>query len=438
MLSPLAAELNERISKTNPNVFEMLSDLGKSLFFPKGILTQSAEAKQKANRYNATIGIATEEGSALNLPSIMKYFSGLKPNDILPYAPSYGKLELRNRWRDEIFLKNPSLNGASISLPIVTNGITHGLSLIGDLFVNPNDTLLLPDMYWGNYNMIFSVRRGAKIIRHPLFTDKGKLNTEAFSQALMQNSSSGKVFVLLNFPNNPTGYSITKTEAMKICDGIIEAADAGCNVVAICDDAYFGLFYEEDVYRESIFGLLANRHERILAVKLDAATKEDYVWGFRVGFITYGISNGDAQVYEALEKKTAGAVRGNISNCPLVSQTIVQKAMESETYHEEKMIKYEIIKARALEAKNVLLDERFSSVWTPYPFNSGYFMCLKMKFIKAEDFRIRLLDKYGIGVIAAGEHDVRIAFSCIDQKDVAELFELMFHCAKEMLKEVVR
>jgi len=32
------------------------------LFYPKGGLTQSAEAKAKAGKYNATIGIATSQG----------------------------------------------------------------------------------------------------------------------------------------------------------------------------------------------------------------------------------------------------------------------------------------------------------------------------------------------------------------------------------------
>ena len=56
---PLARELNERLAKAAPEVFEMLSALGRRLYFPKGILSQSAEAKQKAKRLNATIGIAT-------------------------------------------------------------------------------------------------------------------------------------------------------------------------------------------------------------------------------------------------------------------------------------------------------------------------------------------------------------------------------------------
>ncbi len=51
-MNPLAQELNDLLAQHSPHVLEMLSDLGKNLFFPKGILTQSAEAKDKAHKYN--------------------------------------------------------------------------------------------------------------------------------------------------------------------------------------------------------------------------------------------------------------------------------------------------------------------------------------------------------------------------------------------------
>ena len=35
-MNPLAKELNDLIVQQNPHVLEMLSDLGKNLFFPKG------------------------------------------------------------------------------------------------------------------------------------------------------------------------------------------------------------------------------------------------------------------------------------------------------------------------------------------------------------------------------------------------------------------
>ena len=58
---PLAKELNTVLESEAPAVLDMLSGLGKRLYFPKGIISQGAEAKAKADRFNATIGIATEE-----------------------------------------------------------------------------------------------------------------------------------------------------------------------------------------------------------------------------------------------------------------------------------------------------------------------------------------------------------------------------------------
>ena len=60
-MNPIAQDLNRIIEQGNPHLLEMLSDVGKNLFFPKGILSQSAEAKEKAYKLNATIGIATEQ-----------------------------------------------------------------------------------------------------------------------------------------------------------------------------------------------------------------------------------------------------------------------------------------------------------------------------------------------------------------------------------------
>ncbi len=87
-MNTIAKELNARISQANPHILDMLSSMGKALFFPKGILSQSAEAKVKAHQINATIGIAKQGGHVLALPAVTRYVSGIDPDDYLPYAPS--------------------------------------------------------------------------------------------------------------------------------------------------------------------------------------------------------------------------------------------------------------------------------------------------------------------------------------------------------------
>ncbi len=85
-----------------------------------------------------------------------------------------------------------------------------------------------------------------------------------------------------------------------------------------------------------------------------------------------------------------------------------------------------MLKGRALKVKEVLNSGKYDSAWTYYPFNSGYFMCLKLKTVDAEKLRVHILDKYGVGGISIGKTDLRIAFSCIEEKDIPELFDIIY------------
>jgi aspartate/methionine/tyrosine aminotransferase len=434
-MNPLAIELNDAIKQENIHVYEMLSDVGKNLFFPKGILTQGAEAKEKAHRFNATIGMATERGRTMHLPSVMSLLQGIEPEEALTYAPSFGIMPLRKAWKEMMIEKNPSLSAARISLPVVTHALTHGLSVLADLWVDPGDVILLPDKNWGNYNLIFSVRRGARIVQYPLFNGAGGFNLEGFEKSMIEQAGArNKVIVILNFPNNPTGYTVTPAEADGIAEAMTRVARGGARVLAISDDAYFGLFYDDTVLKESIFCRLLDRDPGLLAVKVDGATKENYVWGLRVGFITYGafLEKNHEQVYNALERKTGGAVRGSISNASHLSQSITLHSLRAATYAAEKEEKYRIMRERAEEVQRVLGNHKYRDAWDAYPFNSGYFMCLKLKEVEAEPLRVHLLDKYGVGLISLGKYDLRVAFSCVEKDDMQELFDTIFQGAKDL------
>jgi len=434
MLSPLAEELNRRIELENPHLLETLSKMGKALYYPKGILTQTAEAKEKAHRYDATIGIARSKGKPIFLESVYSSFRDMSPGDLFPYAPSFGIKELREIWKEKILRDNPSLKGKDISLPLVTSGITHGLTLSGDLFLDPGDTVLVPDKVWGNYLLIYGIRFGAHVIRYPLLTREGRLDIQGFKQTVDDHASKGKLFILLNFPNNPTGYSPTALEAQSLSDCLIRTAEQGCNIVVVSDDSYFGLFYDETAHKESIFSSLAESHPRMISVKLDGATKEHFVWGFRTGFITYAtraLHDSDA-MYEIMEKKTAGAIRGAISNCSLPSQSILLKAMRNGNFESERTGAVSVLKERAMEVRRVLAQVKFEKVWEPYPFNSGYFMCVRLKSLNAEEFRQTLLNRYGVGVISTSDTDIRVAFSSLESSNIEDCFEIMYDCAMEM------
>ncbi|MFB0841292.1 aminotransferase class I/II-fold pyridoxal phosphate-dependent enzyme [Paenibacillus oleatilyticus] len=423
-MNPLAQSLNETIQKESPHVYEMLSELGKQIYFPKvGILSQSAEAKAKAKKFNATIGTALENGQPMHLKVIQDTLSAYNPKDIYEYAPPAGKPELRTAWRSKIIEENPSLQGKNLGNPIATNALTHGLSIVADLFAGPGDAVLIPDKNWENYELTFGIRRGAELVYYPLYTEDRLFNAAGLRDALLAQKNKGKAIVVLNFPNNPTGYTPGPEEGRAIVAAIKEAAEAGINVVAVTDDAYFGLFFEDSLH-ESLAGQLAGLHPRVLSIKIDGATKEEYVWGFRVGFITY-VGQSDATL-AALEQKTIGIIRGTISSGPHPSQTFVLHALQSPDFKAQKQEKFDIMKGRANRVKALLDTGKFDQVWDYYPFNSGYFMCLKLKTVDAETLRLHLLDKYGVGTIALGETDLRVAFSCIEEANIDELFETIY------------
>lgn len=420
-MNPLAQQLNETLQKENPHVYDMLSGLGKDIYFPKeGILSQSAEAKSKANKFNATIGIATEGGQPMHLKLIQDTLSSYNPKDIYEYAPPAGKPELRSAWRAKMVKDNPGLEGKSYGNPIVTNALTHGLSIVADLFADAGDAVVIPDKNWENYELTFGVRRGAVIVEYPLYNEETTFNSKAFREALLAQKDKGKAIVVLNFPNNPTGYTPGLQEGKEIVAAIKDAAEAGINVVVVTDDAYFGLFFEDSL-QESLFSRLADLHPRVLAIKVDGATKEEYVWGFRVGFITYA-SESQATL-AALEQKTMGIIRATISSGPHPSQTFVLHALQAEQFEEQKAEKFAIMKKRANVVKSLLDSGKYGDNLPYYPFNSGYFMCLKLSGVTAEAVRQHLLNQYGIGTIALGETDLRIAFSCIEENHLEELFD---------------
>ena len=427
-MNPQAEALNTIIEEKSSQVFELLSKRGKEIFFPKkGILGQTAEAK--GTKINATIGAAIEDdGSPMRLEAIASKIN-MDPSLVFPYAPSFGRPDLRAKWKSMIYDKNPGLAGVDLSLPVVTNALTHGISMAGYMFLDAGDEVIVPDLFWGNYNLTLANAYGANLVKFNTFKND-KFDLDAF-EAKLNEGGIGKKIVILNFPNNPSGYTPTDAEQNSIVEIIKAAAEKGNKIVAITDDAYFGLVYEDGIAQESIFTPLCQLHENVLAIKIDGATKEDYVWGFRVGFMTYGIKGGNAELYSALEAKTAGAIRGNISNSANISQSLLLEAFNSAEYAEQKAAKYAIMKKRYDAVKDALQENKYTECFSVIPYNSGYFMCVQLvDGLSGDEVRKVLIEKYSIGLISLG-NVLRVAYSAVAADNVKELFEGIYGACKD-------
>ena len=168
-------------------------------------------------------------------------------------------------------------------------------------------------------------------------------------------------------------------------------------------------------------------------MKVDGITKEECAWGLRVGFVTYGIKNGTKELYKALEDKTAGAIRGNISNAPHPSQSLALNALKSPTHESEKERTKAKMTERYLKVKEVLnAHPEYGKYFDDLPVNSGYFMCVQLKNLDADKVWQLLLDKYSTGVICYGDKGLfRIAFASTPTNKIEKMFNNIYAACKD-------
>ena len=412
-MNALARKLNEDLGPAAA----FLSAEGRRMYFPYGgILGQGAEAKGCA--LNATIGMAFEEDGS---PLVMDCFAGNTRLDrkAFLYAGSFGLPALREAWKKMEAAKNPSLANVSFSMPVVTNALTHGLRITAELFADKSDELVVPDLFWDNYELIFREAVGCRMRRFNTFA-RGGFDAASMKAALL--APGEKKILVLNFPNNPTGYTATLSDAKRIVAAVKAAARAGKRIVVVLDDAYFGLVYEKGIHGESLFAEFATLDRNVLAVKLDGTTKEDYVWGLRVGFISFAFKGATEAQLKALEAKAAGNVRSCISNASSIGQHMAVAAYADRGYAKQKKLKYAVLKSRYDEIRRILAAHpEYSRNFTAMPFNSGYFMCVKPVGVDAEKVRRHLVEKYSTGTIVLSGL-IRLAFSTVPKAKLAKLF----------------
>lgn len=411
------------------------SKLGENIILPQDVLIQSKETSVVPNAVNATIGIATDNKKALSLPTINEVIKELSTAEYLPYSPTPGLLKIREVWKEKIFKENSVINPEYLSLPMVTTGITQGIDIVANLFSEKDDALVLPNLFWQNYAQIFTIKLGNNIYKYNQFDNENNFNLSDFKHTLY-NIKENKISIILNFPNNPTGYTPSTEELTQLVSIIDKFAkeNPNKNLIIISDDAYFGLFFEENHKTSTLSATyrLADNNN-CLVVKLDGITKEYYGWGLRVGFVTYYTS--DDKLRKIVLEKTQGYLRSTTSSPSNLSQQIALRLLESSQAKQEKTYNDSIIEERYHILKEAIVKYNLDNDVTILPFNSGYFFTIKMpEHIDAHKFRLKFLNDYKYGVYSMDDSHIRIAFSCLDKELIPDLIKNFKLCIKEFSK----
>jgi aspartate/methionine/tyrosine aminotransferase len=440
-------------------LYSAFSELGKRIFLPDGIFYWSGRAKKEAELIG-TIGSAfgfekdfVDGGGSDWMPCYLNEiseYSNLDIKDIVPYASIGGLNETREIWKDWI-IKKSQFNEIKekdlieklekqITTPIITAGVTNGIFQCSALFLNPGEFIIAPNKRWGNYDNIIEKFIGAKIKSFTFFKDQN-INLESLELTINEVARvQDKIIIILNFPNNPTGYVPSKEEGKEIVS-LLQKQQRNHNkpTVVIVDDAYEPYVYSSDSLNRSIFYDLFQVEEDVIPIKLDGITKELLMYGGRIGFITLGLKSSWVDNDQELEilkneinNKLEGFTRATISNCNHFYQTLTQKLFK------EKGID-NIIASRAkvkdlLKKRYEKINEELAKIEDPNisidPNSGGFFLFLNLnpKKIKATEFGDHLLRKYKVGIIPIEKLDeningIRIAYCSIDLLKIPELIK---------------
>jgi aspartate/methionine/tyrosine aminotransferase len=394
-----AAGINAPLERDAPALFQALSALGRRVFFSPDVPVRAA---------------------ALRLPGVVSAFQlcGQDLDQALLESPPEGLPEVRRRWRE--WQRRLAPAGSPSSLPLVTSGLSHGLSLAADLFGVEGRAVAIPQPFWGNYRQAFATRMGARVLTAPAYVD-GRYNPRAIPDALAGVPAGEPAVGILNIPSNPGGYTPDRAERRATVEALLEEADRR-PLVVVCDDAYAGLVYEPDVPRESLFWDLAGTHPSLVPLKVDGATKEFSFFGGRVGFLTFAVEP-DSEAARSLESKVKALLRSTLGSPAAASQVILLQALRQEGI------------GREIEAVRLLLEGRYRALKgalartdparvTVLPFNSGCFALVELPErlgLDSEAVRKHLLARHDTGLISIAPRYLRIAHCSVDAEALPEL-----------------
>lgn len=421
-IHPEAQDRNDRIKAINPAILEALSPLGKRSFFPKGIPFQAAQSKNC--QINATIGQITDgAGNPLPLAPMAEKLSALNARDAFLYSPIQGRDTARKAWHAKLVKEDARME--QVGLGVVSAGICHALNMAAELFFAEGDTLVVPDLYWDNYEQIFQIRLQGSFKTFHFYNPQGGFNLEGLRETLA--AVKGKVHLLLNFPSNPNGYSPTSAEMKAIADVIVEAAQ-NRTVIVFCDDAYHGLVFDSAATSKSLFFELIHRHRNLIPLKCDGITKELSFFGGRVGFLTFGV---DTECAAILVDKCMGLIRSGIGSPVGLTQYLMEIEL-ADPRHEAEFEKMRRVLQGRYEALRKALD-RPTRHWSVFPFNGGCFCLLKLRAgLNADAVRQQLIHDESVGVVNQGDQYIRLAFCSIKEESVEPLITALERVCEKM------
>jgi aminotransferase len=166
---------------------------------------------------------------------------------------------------------------------IITVGVSEALDLALRAICNPGDEVIFHEPCYVSYSPNIALANGVPVAVSCKPENNFTVTAEAIEAAITPRTKA----VMLNFPTNPTGGTMTRTDLLKIADVVLRH-----NLLVLTDEIYSELTFEGE--HTSIASLPGMRERTIF---LHGFSKAYAMTGFRIGYAC-----GPTELIEAMMK----------------------------------------------------------------------------------------------------------------------------------------
>ncbi len=259
---------------------------------------------------------------------------------------------------------------------LVTVGVSEAIDLAIRALVAPGDEILYHEPCFVSYNAAIRLAHGVPVKVETRFEDEFKLTVEALERAVTPKTKA----LLLNFPCNPTGATLSPDEVL----AILRFAERH-DIIVLADEVYAELCYE-DPLPETLcsFGSFPEFRNRV--VVLNGFSKAWAMTGYRLGYAC-----GPADIIDAMMK----IHQYGIMSAPTLAQAAGVEAMDFGDKDVERM-------RREYKKRRDFMVPRLNELGlkTHMPKGAFYlFSDIRSTGFTSEDFAMTLLKDYQVACV---------------------------------------
>lgn len=322
------------------------------------------------NVVDATIGsLYDETGKIVAFHSVFNHYDQIPHEQKAKYASSFLGNEAYRKQVYEWVKQSEILN--LHHEVIATPGGSGAISLTFSNILDPNETVIIPDIAWGSYSLMAD-QNNLNVETYQMFFGN-KFNIDSFKEVVLKvKQTQNKILVVINDPcHNPTGYTMTINEWNEVIDFMNEVSkDIPC--IILNDIAYIDYSYTLKDSRKYLntFNKINNN---LLCIVAFSISKSLTSYGLRCGAALALSKNPETtKEIKIVFEKSARAIWSNIPNAAMDNFVWVTVENIAE-YMDEKQKYIDLLKERS----DIFIKEAKECDLPLYPYKEGFFVTIK-------------------------------------------------------------